>query len=533
MCLARPSNILPFIRKLHRQRVHNLALIHIAAEAQQAHARLLKLGTSNLVESGLVATYCESKAFSYARQLFDETYQWDLISATSIIGSFARHNRHKEAIDIFSRMLVLNIRPNGFTFGTVIHSSTVTGNIATAKQLHACATKVGLHSDVFVGSSLLDSYAKLTTIEEVQRAFQDIDNPNVVSYTTLISAYLKHENFEDALRYFREMPDRNVVSWNAVIGGYSQMGHSEEAVNLFVEMIREGLSPNESTFPCVLSAAANIAALGMGKSFHACAIKSLGKHDVFVGNSLINFYAKCGSMEDSLLAFDRLAQRSIISWNSLICGYAQNGRGKEAIDCFRRMKASGFKPNSVTLLCLLLACNHAGLVDEGYSYFNLVRMEDPSLLRPEHYACVVDLLSRSGRFRQAERFLEELPFDPGVGFWKALLGGCQTHSNTELAELAARKILALDPKDVSSYVMLSNAHSAAGRWESVSMIRREMREKRMKRVPGSSWIEIKNKIHIFVNGDKRHIQSDEIYTVVTSCIQHLKDITSACSVAGY
>nr|DAD29849.1 TPA_asm: hypothetical protein HUJ06_031317 [Nelumbo nucifera] len=307
-------NILPFTRKLHRQRVHSLASIHIAAETQQAHAL------------GPLATYCESKAFSYARQLFGETYHWDLISATSIIGLFARHNRHKEAIDIFSRMLVLDTRSNGFTFGPVIHSYTATGNITTAKQLHACATKVGLHSDVFVGSSLLDSYAKLTTTEEAQRAFQDIDNPNV------------------------EMPDRNVVSWNAVIGGYSQMGHNEEAVNLFVEMIREGLRPNESTFPCVLSAAANIAALGMGKSFHACAIKSLGKHDVFVGNSLINFYAKCGSMEDGLLAFDRLAQRSIVSWNSLICGYAQNGRGKEAIDYFRRMKASGFKPNSVTLL---------------------------------------------------------------------------------------------------------------------------------------------------------------------------------------
>nr|DAD29850.1 TPA_asm: hypothetical protein HUJ06_031318 [Nelumbo nucifera] len=159
-------------------------------------------------------------------------------------------------------------------------------------------------------------------------------------------------------------------------------------------------------------------------------------------------------------------------------------------------------------------------------------MENPSLLRPGHYACVVDLLSCSGHFLQAERFLEELPFDPRVGFWKALLGGCQTHSNTELVELAARKILALDPKDVSSYVMLSNAHSATGRWESVSMIRRENREKRMKRVPGSSWIEVKNNIHFFVNGDKRHIQSDEIYTVLTSCIQHLKDITSAFSVAG-
>nr|DAD18476.1 TPA_asm: hypothetical protein HUJ06_019939 [Nelumbo nucifera] len=105
------------------------------------------------------------------------------------------------------------------------------------------------------------------------------------------------------------MPDKNVVSWNVVIGGYSQMGHNEEVVNLFIKTIREGLRPNESTFPCVLSATANITALWMGKSFHACDIKSLGKHNVFVGNSLINFYTKCGSMEDSWIAFDILAQR--------------------------------------------------------------------------------------------------------------------------------------------------------------------------------------------------------------------------------
>ncbi|RVW98741.1 Pentatricopeptide repeat-containing protein, mitochondrial [Vitis vinifera] len=479
-------------------------------ESQRAHGRAVKLGTT-ILEPDIVCSYSASKALWDACKLFDEVPDWDVVSATATIGCFARYHQHEEAIYFFSRMLALNIKPNQFTFGTVIPSSTALQDLNSGRQLHACAIKMGLESNVFVGSAVVDFYAKLTSIKEAQKAFEDTHEPNVVSYTTLIRGYLKKERFDDALALFRRMPERNVVSWNAMISGYSQMGYNEEAVNLFVVMLREGMLPNECTFPCAISAVANIAALGMGRSFHGSAVKFLGKFDVFVGNSLVSFYAKCGSMEESLLVFNTLPKKNIVSWNALICGYANHGRGMEAIDFFEKMQDTGLRPNSVTLLGLLLACNHSGLVDKGYSYFNKARVEEPGLLTPEHHACMVDLLSRSGRFKEAEKFLHELPFVPGIGFWKALLGGCRIHSNMELGELAARKILALDPEDVSSYVMLSNAHSAAGRWQSVSMIRKEMREKRMKGVPGSSWIEIRSKVHIFVTGDRNHDQHDEIY----------------------
>ena len=304
------------------------------------------------------------------------------------------------------------------------------------------------------------------------------------------------------------------MSWNAMIGGFSQMGQNEEAVNLFVEMIREGLVPDQYTFPCAIIAAANIAALEMGRSFHACAVKTLGKLSVCVGNSLISFYAKCGSMEDSLRLFYELPESTIVSWNAVICGFAQDGRGEDAVNFYERMRNTGLRPDSVTLLGLLWACNHAGLVDKGYSYLNRARLEYPSLLKPKHYACTVDLLSRHGCFKEAQEFLRDLPFNPGVGFWKALLGGCRIHSNTELGALAGRNILELDPKDASSYIMLSNAQSAAGRWQDASVIRQEMQERGLKRIPASSWIEIKSKIHVFVNCDKSHHQKDGIYSVL-------------------
>ncbi|XP_059305647.1 pentatricopeptide repeat-containing protein At5g42450, mitochondrial [Lycium ferocissimum] len=456
-----------------------------------------------------------------ADQLFDELSKRNVASATSLISHFSKLNQHKKAITIFSRMFEFDIKPNEFTFGVVVHSSIVLRDPHLGKQFHAISMKLGLNSNVYVGSSLLDLYVKLSSIEEGHRVFSDTHEPNVVSYTTLLCGYLKEQRFDEAMDIFSIIPERNVVSWNAMISGYSQKGRNEEAVNLFIEMLRLGVVPDQSTFPSLFSAAANMAALGRGKSFHACAVKYLGgEFGVFAGNSLVSFYAKCGSLEDSFLVFNRLPERNVVTWNALICAHAQNGRGKAAIELFKRMKQMGIKPNSVTLLGLLLACNHVGLVDEAYLYFEQARNQDANLLKSEHYACMVDLLSRSGRFQQAEKFIQDLPFDPGIGFWKALLGGCQIHSNTKLGEYAAGKVLALEPGDVSSYVMLSNAHSAAGRWQSVSIVRNEMRGKGLKTVPGCSWVEIKCKIHVFVTGDKRHAHKPEIYEVLGYFLEH-------------
>lgn len=467
--------------------------------------------------------------FYYARKLFDEMPQRDVVSVTFLISQLNQQNRHDESFYIFSRMLDMEIKPNEYTLAALVHASTSLKNLNLGKQLHSFAIKTSFNSNVFVGGAVLDLYAKINTIEDAQMVFDDTHNPNVVSYTALICGYINRERFDNALKIFETMPEKNVVTWNAVIGGYSQKGQSEEAVNLFIEMLRENLVPTQNTFPCVFSSAGNIAALNLGRSIHASAIKTLVNIGVYVGNSLITFYSKCGSMEDSLLVFNKLTEKNIVSWNAMINGYAQNGRSKEAIEIYDTMQEKGVKPNSVTLLGLLFACNHAGLVDDGYMYFNEARFKNPGILEPAHYACMVDLLARSGRFLDAERFIQDLPFDPGVGFWKALLGGCQIHMNYELGEFAAKKILELNPSDVSSYVMVSNSYSAGGRWQSVLSVRQEMKEKKMKRVPGCSWIEVGRKICVFVNGDRRLDQQDEIQRVLRCFYDHVVECSPSSS----
>lgn len=498
---------------------HNFKLQNIFHRTLKLYYHPLRQGVVAVARQTVNYSFQSNGSFD-AHQVLDEMSDWNVVSATTLLGQFSHSSRHKEVILLYIRMLQLDVRPNEFTFGTVIPSSTALKDLNLGKQFHGYATKAGLGSNVFVGSAMLSLYAKLSAIEEAQRVFEDTCRPNVVSYTNLMRGYLDKSRFDDARSIFRAMPERNVVSWNAMISGYSQKGLNEEAVNLFIEMLREDSVPNQCTFPCVIVAAANIAAIGMGRSFHACALKYLGRIDLFVANSLISFYAKCGSTDDSLLVFNKLPEKNVISWNALICGFAQNGRGKEAMQIYDKMQLSGIKTNSVTLLGILLACNHAGLVNEGYLYFKQARLKDPDMLTPEHYSCMVDLLSRSGRFEEAEKFIRDLPFDPGIGFWKALLGGCQIHSNMELGQFAAQKIMTLDPKDVSSYVLLSNAHSAAERWQNVSMVRHKMIEKGLQRVPGCSWIEIQSNIHVFVNRDEKHDQSDEIYMLLWIFLKH-------------
>ncbi|KAM0902486.1 hypothetical protein ACQ4PT_019269 [Festuca glaucescens] len=382
----------------------------------------------------------------------------DVVAATAAIGALGRRGRHRDAVALFSQVLADGVPPNNFTFGTVLRSATALRDLRVGAQLHACVAKFGLCSNVFVGSALVDHYAKMGAMGEAQGALGDTHEPNVVSYTALINGFLKNGMFEDALRLFRCMPERNVVSWNAMISGCSQAGLNEEAVSLFLEMCRQGVRPTGSTFPCVLTSVANAGALGIGRSVHASAIKHFGSLDVYVGNSLVSCYARCGSLEDSVLVFRKMEQKNVVSWNALICGYARNGRGEEALGAYEKMRAMGLKADNVTLLGLLFACNHAGLVDEGYSLFKTAQVEQPDILKADHYACVVDLLSRAKRFDDAKRFLEDLPFEPGVGFWKAMIGGCQIHWNKDLAESVAERIQALDPKDTSSYILVSNVY---------------------------------------------------------------------------
>jgi pentatricopeptide repeat protein len=269
-------------------------------------------------------------------------------------------------------------------------------------------------------------------------------------------------------------------------------------------MQHNGMTVDNFTFATALAACAGLAALGLGKQVHTNIIKVQFDSDIFVETALVDLYAKCGSIEDACLVFDNMSERRDFSWNTMIAGYAQHGYGEEALQLFRRMQLAGMKPKESTFVSVLSACSHAGLVDEGRLYFDSMNQNYGITPRLEHYACMVDVLGRAGCLDEAEDFINKMPLQPSGVVWRSLLGACRVYGNLEKGKRAAEYLLALEPHDAATYVLLSNLYAVAGRWDNVAKLRTMMKKLQVKKDPGCSWIEIKNKIYAFFAEDKTH-----------------------------
>eukprot|EP01018_Ginkgo_biloba_P000442 Gb_36920 [translate_table: standard] len=538
----------------------------IAAYAQNGHfeeARELfrKIPERNVVSwNGMIAGYTQNGHPDEALKLFEKMPKRNVVSWNVMIAGYAQNGHGEEALNLFRQMQLGGMKPNSKTFACVLPACS---NLAALKDVHEEILTSGFESDIFVGSALVDMYAKCGNIqdarnvfekvpqrdvvlwnamiagyahngyfdealklfqempernvvswngiiagyaqnghvEEALKFFQEMPERNVVSWNGIIAGYAQNGHVDEALRFFQEMPERNIISWNAMIAGYSQNGHHEEALNLFQQMQLSGMKPNSKTFASVLPAYANLAALEQGMEIHEEIIRSGFQSDVFVGNALVDMYAKCGSIEKARDLFDKMHHRDIISWTAMISGYAMHGCGKEAVELFEQMQHSGIKPNHVTLVSVLSACCHAGLVDEGQKYFDCMMKHYQITPTMEHYSCMVDLLGRAGHLDEAQDFINKMPIKPDATVWGCLLGACRIHNNIELGECMAEHLFELDPENAAPYVLLSNIYAAAGRWDGIEKVRKMMKDRSVKKMPGYSWIEVNKQVHAFLVGD--------------------------------
>eukprot|EP00253_Pinus_taeda_P001104 PITA_01104 len=309
-------------------------------------------------------------------------------------------------------------------------------------------------------SFLLEECLHKRALSEAKRVHTHMSesgfNLDIFLANKLIVLYAKCGSLADARRVCDEMPVRNVASWTAMIQAYTKHGQDKEALELFCQMQKNGTQPDQFTFATILPA-----------------------------------------------------------W------YAQNGNFDEALRFFREMQLTGMKPNSlqlsgtkpnnITFVGVLCACCHAGLVDDGWQYYNSMLQDYQLSPSMEHYCCMVDLLGRAGRLDEAETFINKMPIKPNTAVWGSLLGACRTHANIELGERVANHLFELDPENDVYYVQLSNIYAAAGLWNNVSKVRKLMKDRNITKLPGCSWIEFNNKVHAFVTGDRSHVQSEEIY----------------------
>ncbi|XP_061370022.1 pentatricopeptide repeat-containing protein At5g48910-like [Gastrolobium bilobum] len=480
----------------------------------------------------------------------------NIFAHNALLKAFAQNNEWSCTISHFNTQLTTPHAPppDEYTFTSVIKACSGLAQEREGQKVHCFVTKYGCESNRFVRNSLVDLYFKVGDFEIAHKLFDellvrdvvswntlvsgyclsgDVDKArsvfdgmaerNLVSWSTMIAGYAKFGNLDDARKLFDEMPERNVVSWNAMIAGYAQNEKYGDAVDLFCQIQQQkGLVINAVTLVSVLPACAHLGALDLGKWIDRFIRQNKMALGLFLGNALADMYAKCGCIVDARRVFDAMQEKDVISWNIIITGLAMHGHANEAFSCFREMLEHGMMPSDITFMGLLTACTHAGMVDKGLEYFHMMDRVYGISPKIEHYGCLVDLLSRTGRLDEAEKLISSMPMKPNVIVWGALLGGCRTYKDAERGERVVQHILELQPSHSGSYVYLANIYASMGRLDDAAKCRLRMRDNEIMKTPGCSWIEVDNTVHEFFMGDLSHPLSDKIYSMIRELISKMK-----------
>eukprot|EP01018_Ginkgo_biloba_P022395 Gb_02037 [translate_table: standard] len=444
-----------------------------------------------LVRNSLVTVYAKCGSLENACRVFDKMSLRDVASWTAMIAGYAQNGHCDDALKFFRKMQFTGVNPSSVSISSVLPACAHLGALEQGKEIHASIIRRGIESNVIVVSALVAMYAKCDSIE-------------------------------DACKVFNKISQKDVVAWNVMIAGYAQNSHYNKVLELFGEMQEAAVEPDPFTIVSVLSACAGLASLQHGKEIHDYVIRRGFESNVIVGSALVDMYAKCGSVENARQWFNTMSQRDLVSWNAMIAGYGMHGHGEEALALFYQMQQMGMKPDSITVTGILSACSHAGLVDEGWDFFDQITRNYHITPSVEHYACMVDLLGRAGCLHEAHDFIRNMPLRPNGSVWGALLGACRIHCNVELGQVVAECLFELEPENEGNYVLLSNIYAATGRWTDVEKVRKMMKDRGLKKKPGCSWVEIQNKVHVFRVGDKSHPQTEKIYGMLESLTRQMK-----------
>jgi pentatricopeptide repeat protein len=482
---------------------------------KEAHVLFDRMPERNVVSwNTMIGGYLQKGKLEYARELFDKMPERNVVSWNAMITAYARKGKLEDACQLFEEMPERDV---------ISWTSMVAGYAQNGRIDEACELFNKMpERNVISWNAMIAGYTQNSRIEDARQLFDGMPERNTSSWNSIIAGYVQNGRIEDAHELFDRMPGRNVVSWTAMITGYAQNAQGEDALQIFSKMQEEGIKPNRATFVGILSACANLAALEQGKQLQGYTIKVGFQFDIFVGSALISMYAKCGCIDSSRKMFDETPGRDVVSWNAMIAGYAQHGFGNDALKIFDDMQRTGMKPNDVTFIGVLCACSHAGLVDQGLYYFDSIEQVHCIIPRADHYACIIDLLGRAGRLEEAKSIANNAKCEPNPSMWGALLGACRIHGNMELGKLAAERLFELEPKNAGTYVLLSNIYAADDRWEDAARVRMMMKNRGLKKQPGCSWIEFKNKVHVFLVGDRSHAQSEQIYSTLKSLDRQMK-----------
>jgi pentatricopeptide repeat protein len=344
------------------------------------------------------------------------------------------------------------------------------------------------------------------------------------SASCLITLYFRSRSPTAARRLFDEIPvrDRDPVCYSSTIVGLAQNGKFEESLSVFAGMRSDAVDSTMYALSGALRAAAGLAALEQTCGIHAHAVVVGLDGNVAVGTALVDAYGKAGVTDNAVKVFEGLGDdRNLITWNAVLSAHAQQGDVPAVVELFNRMLGLGFAPDGLSFLAILTACSNAGA--DAEAEFWLEAMQSKYNVKPclEHYTCVVGAMARVGRLEDAESVACKMPCKPDAAVWRTLLMGCVVHRKVGMAESMGQRLLNINPKDDSTYVMLANVYSAAGKRDEEAASWTAMRDCGVRKEGGRSWIEVRGQVHVFVANERRHEQLLEIYDKLNELIHEV------------
>ncbi|XP_050367295.1 pentatricopeptide repeat-containing protein At5g06540-like [Argentina anserina] len=462
-------------------------------QLKQIHAHIL---TSTRPENPydiaplLSAAAKHASGFSYARSIFHHRRRH---RNTFMYNTMIRRHAPPAAIECYLDMLDYGLVANKFTFPPLIKACSMLSSGLTGRLVHAHVAKFGFSDDPFVVSGLIEFYLVVRDIESAKSVFDRSCDRDVVVWTAMVDGYGKIGEVENARKVFDEMPERNGVSWSAMMAAYSRASEFGEVISLFGQMQEAGTRPNESVLVSVLTAAAHLGAVEQGLWVHSYAKRHRLESNVILATALVDMYSKCGYAEAATKVFEGMVDKDAKAWNAMIAGVAMNGDARKSMELFEKMVGDKIQPTETTFVALLSACRHAKMVDKGLELFDQMSALYGVKPRPQHYACVVDLLARSGMLEEAEKFIEEKMGGLGrgdVNVWGALLSACRVHGNLEVGNRIWKKLADMGVADCGIHVLSHNLYKEAGLEFEAKKVRDMISEGGLKKKPGSSVIEV-------------------------------------------
>ncbi|KAL3652820.1 hypothetical protein CASFOL_002501 [Castilleja foliolosa] len=421
-------------------------------------------------------------------------------------------------------MLLNDVNPDYLTYPFLVKASARLSDPKLGGCVHGRVLRSGFASDVFIANSLIHMYGSSREIASARVVFDEMPLKNLVSWNSMLDGYAKFGDVILMRQVFDVMPGRDVVSWSTLVDGYVKDGNYTEALVIFAKMVSEsGPKANEVTMVSVLSACSHLGALDQGRTMHRYIVEKRLPLTLVLKTSLVDMYAKCGSIDEALAVFCEIPKRKtdVLIWNAMIGGLATHGFTSKALEIYSEMRDSGIRPDEITYLCLLSACAHGGLVREAWKYFDSIS-KNKMVPKSEHYACMIDVLARAGHLSEAYRFLKEMPIEPTASMLGALFNGCINHRKLDLAEIVGKRLVELDPGHDGRYIGLANVYSVIRRWDEAKSTRRAMETRGVKKLPGYSYVEVLGGLHRFVAHDQVHAEAREIYSMLGVIVEHMK-----------